>query len=134
LARAPNDADPIVAALTIRVDHDEGRRMEISPRLKTEIRVSAHLRRVQAAGAFAAIARKGDPDAGAVAVKVFMGSGVARLFIESRDIDGNQIWREPMEGPVEERRIDDYLEKEARFDPDLWVVEIEDRDGRSFLD
>lgn len=26
------------------------------------------------------------------------------------------------------------LERERRFDSDLWVVAIEDRDGRSFLD
>ena len=108
--------------------------MEISPRLKTEIRVAAHLRRVQAAGAFAAIARKGDPDAGAVLVKVYMGAGLARLFTESRDLDGRAIWREPLDGPVEERRVDEYIAKETGFDPDLWVVEIEDRDGRSFLD
>ncbi|GJL95039.1 MAG: hypothetical protein DHS20C05_14440 [Hyphococcus sp.] len=108
------------------------------PRLKTEIRVSAHLRRVQAAGSFAAIARKGDPDAGAVAVKLYLGARRARLFVQSRDLDGNSIWREPFEGDeVEEgseQIIDAWLAKEINIDPDLWVVEIEDREGRAFLD
>lgn len=106
------------------------------PRLKTEIRVSAHLRRAQSGGAFATIARRGDPDAGAVAVKLYLGRGVARLFIQSRDIDGAAVWREPFEGEAldSEVKIDRWLEKEAAIDPDLWVVEIEDRDGRTFLE
>ena len=58
------------------------------PRLKTEIRVSAHVRRAQGAGAFATIVRRGDPDAGAVAVKVYIAKDKARLFIQSRDLDG----------------------------------------------
>ncbi|MBB5518265.1 DUF1491 family protein [Amphiplicatus metriothermophilus] len=112
--------------------------MPTSSRLKTEIRVAAHLRRAQAAGAFAHIARKGDPDAGAIAVKVFMGrletGPVARLFIQSRNEMGETIWREPFDGPVPEERADDWLARERRIDPDLWIVEVEDRQGRSFVE
>ena len=104
------------------------------PRLKTEIRVSAHLRRAQGAGAFATIARRGDPDAGAVAVKLYLGGRSARLYIQSRDLDGVAVWREPFEDVTEETKIDAWLSKEAGIDPDLWVVEIEDREGRAFLD
>ena len=104
------------------------------PRLKTEIRVSAHLRRAQAAGAFATIARRGDPDAGAVAVKLYLGERNARLYIQSRDMDGNPIWREPLDEAVDEIKVDAWIEKEANIDPDIWVVEIEDREGRAFLD
>ncbi len=104
------------------------------PRLKTEIRVGAHLRRIEAAGAFATIARRGDPDAGAVAVKVYIGARRARLFIQSRDLDGAAVWREPFEGDCEEEKIDAFLAKETSVDPDLWIVEIEDREGRAFLD
>ena len=123
-----------------------------APRLKTKIWVDAHLRRCQSEGAFATVARKGDPDAGAVAVKVFLGLRRARLFLQSIDIDGNKIWREPLredktfEGDGEgdasaqdqsaddEAAVDQRIEREVSFDPDLWVIEIEDRDGRSFLD
>lgn len=112
--------------------------MDDHPRIKTHIRVGAHLRRVAAAGGFAHIAKKGDPDAGAVAVKVFLGridgAATARLFVESRDEAGARIWREPFEGAAEESKVDDYLARERRFDPDLWIVEIEDREGRSFLE
>ena len=43
------------------------------------------------------------------------------------------MWREPFEDDRSEARIDQWLEKEISIDPDLWVVEIEDREGRAFL-
>ncbi len=107
------------------------------PRVKTEIRVSAQVRRAHSAGAFATIVRRGDADAGAVAVKLYQGPGAVKLFIQSRDLDGKPVWREPFEdddAPDLETKIDRWLEKEAAIDPDLWIVEIEDRDGRTFLD
>lgn len=104
------------------------------PRLKSEIRVAAQLRRAHIAGAFAVVARRGDPDAGAIAVKVYLGGGQARLFVQSRDENGNPIWREPFDGAADETEIDKYLDKEKRFDSDLWIVEIEDREGRGFLE
>ena len=107
-------------------------------RLKTEIRVSAQLRRAHAAGAFAMVVRSGDPDAGAVAVKLWLGRGKARLLIQSRDLDGAPLWRELFEGDAAaddiEAKIDAWLAKEAKIDPDLWIVEIDDKDGRTFLD
>ncbi len=104
------------------------------PRLKTEIRIAAQLRRAAAAGAFATIARRGDADAGAVAVKVYLGSRRARLFVEGRDEQGEPLWREPLGAEADEAAIDSFLEKEIRFDRDLWIVEIEDREGRTFTD
>lgn len=104
------------------------------PRLKSEIRVAAQLRRAHAVGAFAVVARRGDPDAGAIAVKVYLGAGRARLFVEAHDEEGNAIWREPFDATADEARIDAYLDKEKRFDTDLWIIEIEDREGRAFLE
>ena len=104
------------------------------PRVKTEIRVAAQLRRAAAAGAFATVAKKGDPDAGAVAVKVYLGNRRARLYLEARDEKGAATWREPLEGEADEAAVDGFLDKEIRFDRDLWIVEIEDREGRLFAD
>lgn len=112
--------------------------MDRQPRLKTEILVAAQLKRCEAAGAFAHVAKKGDPDAGAVAVKVFVGRGeeglLARLFMQSVNLDGEKEWREAFDGPYKEEEVDMRLEKERRIDPDLWVVEIEDPKGRAFLE
>ena len=105
-----------------------------APRLKTHIRIAAHLRRAAAAGAFATVVRRGDADAGAVAVKVFLGRGLAQVFFEARDAAGAHLWRDPLDGPTDESAVDRWLEKERDFDPDLWVVEIEDREGRAFLE
>lgn len=105
-----------------------------SSRLKSEIWVKAHIRRCQGEGAFAAVARRGDPDAGAIAVKVYLGAGRARLFMQSRDLEGRAIWREPLDEARIEAEIDSRLKTECAIDPDLWILEIEDREGRSFLD
>lgn len=104
------------------------------PRLKSEIRVAAMLRRAHAEGAFAVVARRGDPDAGAIAVKLYLGPGRARLYMQSRDDEGRPVWSEPLDCEADEARIDAYLEKERRFDADLWIIEIEDRAGRNFVD
>ena len=108
--------------------------MDKEPRLKSEIRVAAQLRRAAAAGAFATVVRKGDADAGAIAIKVYLGGGAARLYVEARDEKGCSIWREPLGGPASEAAIDQFLDKETRFDRDLWIVEIEDREGRIFTE
>ena len=105
----------------------------MGPRLKTHIRVAAHLRRAEAAGAFAGIVARGDADAGAIAVKVYPGSGRARLFIETLDGDGARYWRDVFDGETDEARVDEKLKRERDFDRDIWIIEIEDRDGRAFL-
>jgi hypothetical protein len=108
--------------------------METPPRLKTHIRIAAHLRRASAGGAFATIARRGDPDAGVIFVRVLMGERAARLYFEGRDDLGSPIWREAFDDLRPESEAEDYIAREIRRDPDLWVIDIEDREGRAFLD
>ena len=104
--------------------------------LKTEIWVSALLRRAAVGGVFAAVARKGDPDGGAVLVKVATMDGRARLFAPARAGEGDRIWLDLSAGSLgdAEPQVDAYARKRAETDPDLWVVEIEDKHGRNFLD
>lgn len=103
--------------------------------LKTEIWVSALIRRAQIGGAFAGVVRKGDPDAGAVLVKVATLDGRARLYAPARDGAGERVWLDLSSGALgeNEAEIDAYARKRAETDADLWVIEIEDRDGRDFL-
>jgi len=101
--------------------------------LSTDIWVGALIRRVEIGGGFAVVARKGDPRAGAVLVKVLNRSdGSARLLAEATRGDGDRVWMEPV-ASHEERELDAYAARAARIDPDVWVVEIEDREGRHFL-
>ena len=101
--------------------------------LATDIWVAALIRRAEQGGAFAVVARKGDARAGAVLVKVLnTGDGDARLYAEATRMDGEQVWMQPARSTVE-RDLDSYIERALRVDPDLWVIEIEDRHGRHFL-
>ncbi len=105
------------------------------PQLKTDFWVSALIRRAQGAGAFAALTRKGDADAGAVLVKVATLDGRARLYAPAQDATGERVWLDLSAGPLgcDERAVDAHAAARAAKDPDLWIVEIEDREGRSFL-
>ncbi len=103
--------------------------------LKTWIWAQALIRRAQVLGAFATVARRGDSDAGAVLVKVAMMNGKAKLFAPAQDGEGERIWLNLSNGALgeEEAAVDAYARKRADTDPDLWVIEIEDRHGRHFL-
>jgi hypothetical protein len=99
--------------------------------LKTEIWAAALIRRAEIGGAFAAVIRKGDGDAGACLVKVRNRDGMSVLYSPMRNMVGERIWLP--KGPDEEVKIDHYLNRRLDDDPDLWIIEIEDRDGRHFI-
>lgn len=103
-------------------------------RIKTEIQVSAWLRRCQADGAFAAVLRKGDADAGLVAIRVYQPGAPVRVYMETRDMEGEKAWRDITAGGCDEAEADRLLKRETDFDRDMWIVEVEDREGRAFLD
>jgi hypothetical protein len=101
--------------------------------LSTDIWVGALIRRAEIGGGFAVVVRKGDPRAGAVLVKVLNRSnGTARLLAEATRGDGERVWMQPAASD-REPDLDRYIERAIRIDPDIWVVEIEDREGRDFL-
>jgi hypothetical protein len=101
--------------------------------LSSDIWVYALIRRAELGGAFATVARKGDARAGAVLVKARNPqTGITRLYAEATRGDGERIWMQPLD-TTEEANIDAYVERAARIDPDIWVVEIEDKDDRHFL-
>lgn len=101
--------------------------------LSTDIWVAALIRRVELGGGFATVARKGDARAGSVLVKVLNRSdGTTRLYGEATRGDGERVWMRPALSD-QEAELDRYIERALRIDPDLWVVDVEDRDGRHFL-
>lgn len=103
--------------------------------LKTDFWASALIRRATGAGAFAGVVRKGDADAGAVLVKVATLDGRARLYAPARDGEGERIWLDLSAGALGdvEADVDAAIRKRTLTDPDLWVVEVEDKQGRHFL-
>ncbi len=101
--------------------------------LATDIWVGALIRRAELGGAYAVVARKGDPRAGTVLVKVSnRRQGTTRLFAEAFRGDGERVWMAPI-ASHEEPELDRYIARAAQVDPDVWVVEIEDGHGRHFL-
>lgn len=101
--------------------------------LSTDVWVGALIRRAELEGAFATVVRKGDARAGQVILKAYdTSTRTARLYTEAVGQDGEPLWIQPVVSD-RESELDDYLERQRRYDPDLWVVEIEDRQGRHFL-
>lgn len=102
--------------------------------IDSHIWVSGLIRRAEMAGASAVVARRGDARAGAVILKAYNTlERSARLYVRAQGNDGEPLWIEPVIADTESQ-LDAYIERQLRYDPDLWVVEVEDRQGRSFLD
>ena len=101
--------------------------------LATDVWVGALIRRAEIGGAFAAVARKGDARAGSVLVRAFnTRTRRSQLYSEAFGGDGERLWMQPVKDG-EEDALNRYIERALRVDPDLWVVEIEDGEGRHFL-
>ncbi len=102
-------------------------------RLAAGIWVAAYLRRLDLAGIPAYVTARGDETAGAVTVKVATLDGQARARQRGFDpMTGARIWMTLADGP--EAEVDAVLAGQRRGDPDLWVIELEDRHGRDLLD
>jgi len=102
-------------------------------RLAAGIWVSAYLARLQAEGISVYILHRGDETAGAVVVKLATMDGQAQAFHRVPDlVTGGRNWSVLAEG--DERSVDESITRQRSFDPDLWVVEVEDRRGRHMLD
>lgn len=104
-------------------------------RLKTEIRVQAFLRRCAVSGLMATVARKGDADAGALFVKVNRFAAGCEVYSGANAPDGAPAWLKATgPAPVSEQVADAYLARQAKYDADLWVLEIEDPRGGFVMD
>ena len=102
-------------------------------RLTADFWVRAYLTRLRLADIPAFITAKGDPTAGAVLVKLATLDGYARAFQRSFDLmTGERAWVVLAEGT--ERDVDAAIARQRGYDRDLWVVEVEDRAGRTLLD
>ena len=99
-------------------------------RLKTEIFVSALVRRIFSDGGFAAVERKGEEQAGAIFLTQRFRDGLVSLyapapqsFFEEGEERGRKF--EQRLERAKEEAVREALAREMRFDPDLWVVEVE---------
>lgn len=108
-------------------------------RLRSDIFVAAYLRRSIVEGIPAVQRRRGSPEAGAIFLKVDRLDGTADLYGPAPqslmvEDDGERRFVPLFPAPAPSFEVEERLERELRFDPDLWIIEADDRDGRHFLE
>src|SRR3990167_3336470 len=104
-------------------------------RLPTRLWIEALIRRAEVAGSSAFVVQHGDDSRGDVLIKVARLDGTAAAYLPSMSLDGDRMFLNLAAqgiGP-DEASVDAYLTRARGRDSDLWVVEIEDRQGRHFL-
>ncbi|MFM2042927.1 MAG: hypothetical protein RLY86_1503 [Pseudomonadota bacterium] len=101
----------------------------MNARLPTHLYVQSHLWRCSADGIPVYVLRKGERESGLIILKV-AGPGGSRLFTQGRDLSGRLGWVPALNGQaVDEPAAAAYVDRQVRIDPDLWVIEVESRDG-----
>jgi hypothetical protein len=105
-----------------------------APRLKAGIFVRALIRRAEVAGASAYVMRKGVEESGAVFLRISRPDRTSMVLSQARRGEGDLVWLKPLGDSADDDKVRAYFEKQTKFDPDIWIVEIEDREGRAFVD
>ncbi|WP_426167037.1 DUF1491 family protein [Sandarakinorhabdus sp. DWP1-3-1] len=100
----------------------------MTPRLASSIKVSALLRRVDAAGGFGAVLARGDATAGSIAI-VTRERGETRLLAPMLAMSGGYEWLPVVEGEA----IPAWIDRARQNDPDLWIVELDIPDAARFV-
>jgi len=106
-------------------------------RLRSDFWVSAYLRRCGVEGVDAALRKRGAAEAGAIFVKVDHLDGTASLYGPAPQLfveDSDERLFSPILQGVTPLEVEERMVRELRFDSDLWLVEVDDRQGRHFLD
>ncbi len=109
------------------------------PRLRADIWVSAYLRRCAVDGAFATLRKRGAEEAGAIFIVLDCLDGRMAVFgpapqSEAGDDGVRRFARVHDDDWIDGAMAAQLVARERKFDPDLWVVDVEDKFGRSFLD
>ena len=107
-------------------------------RIKSGLWVSAYVRRLGAIPVPAMVLKRGDADAGAIFIKVNGLDGHASVLRPALSMLGEDTperrWVYAVgPGESDESEADAYLARQREFDADLWIIEVEDRQGRHFL-
>jgi len=103
-------------------------------RLPSHLEVAGILRGAEAAGGFATVLRKGDPDRGSLMMVLTSRGQHSTILERILGLDGSYAWQRV--GPAESAgsiEIDNFLAKRARFDEDSWIIELDIADPERFI-
>ena len=101
------------------------------PRVRTEIWISAYRAKLEKEGIPFYFYKKGDKSAGAILIKICNFEFDFELYHRINDINGKQKWERFLSGT--EEQIDSAIKRQCNFDPDIWVLEIDDPKGKIHL-
>ncbi|HEY0148016.1 MAG TPA: DUF1491 family protein [Allosphingosinicella sp.] len=94
----------------------------MTPRLATSVLAGALIRKAEGEGGFAAVLAKGDPTSGALLLLLTERGGPPRLLERLLAPDGSYTWARPIDSAAQ---VPDFIARRRRFDPDLWVLELD---------
>jgi hypothetical protein len=98
----------------------------VNPRLASSVLVSALIRRAESEGGFGAVLARGDSTAGSIAVVLLEKGGNPRIFERILQPDGQYSWSSSATRPDETaEEVPAFIARRRRFDPDLWVLELD---------
>lgn len=107
----------------------------MSARLATKLTINALVRRAAAQGDFATVIRKGDETAGQILLLTRARDGACRVYARTMNRDGAYTWTVAVDGQQEElAKVNEYLDRQARYDPDLWVIELDTANPERLID
>jgi hypothetical protein len=106
-----------------------------APRLSAKMWAAAYIRRCQSMAVSAMVVHHGDDTAGVVLLKINTLVDGCAVYQPATDMDGHRYWRMATGNAlVSETDADAYIDRQRGYDRDLWVIEVEDREGRHFLE
>ncbi|WP_338467282.1 DUF1491 family protein [Novosphingobium sp. ZN18A2] len=106
----------------------------MTARLPAHLEVSALIRLCESEGGFAAVIRKGERDAGTIIVVLARSDGTSGIYERMPQLDGTRAWTLSKTQTAENKKeIDEYLERRARQDDDLWIVELAIDEGERLI-
>lgn len=95
-------------------------------RIAASVMAGALLRMAEGEGGFGAVLAKGDATAGSILVILLERGGNPRLFERLLQSDGRYAWQEGGSHHIEKQsQVPDFIARRRRFDPDLWVIELD---------
>lgn len=108
---------------------------EPEARIPAYLWIESEIRRLQSEGHGVYVTARGDKTGGIVLQKISGMNGQCRLLIQQRDLEGKLGWIDALGVDiVTEREADAYIKRACGRDPDLWVIEIEDREMRNLME